>query len=212
MKKQNKNVPLLTKANYDLYKQNPGIQFVWKANPGACFKCQSLHNKHFTLNELEQIGRPHPNCLCRVVAALPTYESFPAPIFPWHEPGPISGPILPWNVPPEVDLKQNIKEAHSMSWWDFFQSVKNKGKWDYKQLAKMFEKFGNFNYAVTGRAAGFSTEVLLRAAGIAQRLAGTSRPEWGTPFDLSASSSYGDDPEDQRMIRQGSAFFDMLNK
>lgn len=41
-----------------------------------------------------------------------------------------------------------------------------------------------------------------RAAGWAQKEAGTSRPIWGNWWDL-PNSSFGDDPRDQKWINEG---------
>ena len=67
-------------------------------------------------------------------------------------------------------------------------------------------------YGAVGRAFGFSENTLLREAGRAQQAAGTSKPEWGDPgfrFNpFGGSGSYGDDPEDQMMIREGVRYYD----
>lgn len=58
--------------------------------------------------------------------------------------------------------------------------------------------FGNFHYGAVGHAAGITDGVLLRAAGGAQILAGTSSADFA---DYPGPDSYGDDPEDQTWIR-----------
>jgi RHS repeat-associated protein len=83
----------------------------------------------------------------------------------------------------------------------FYQQVRNRGPWDYKQLGKQYEDFGNFNYGVTGSALGIPDWLLLRAAGYASTKADRSRAKkwghwWGGP-------PYGDDPRDQQKIREG---------
>ena len=107
-------------------------------------------------------------------------------------------PPLP---PPGVDVNKNMCEArnHSDPRW-FYNQVRNKGPWDYKQRGSGYQDFGNFNYGATGNSFGFSDETLLRMAGWAQRQAGTSRPSWGKPW---GSPPYGDDPEDQKWIQWG---------
>ncbi len=104
-------------------------------------------------------------------------------------------------IPPNVDINENMDEARKCiepGW--FYNQVRNKGPWDYKQLGRQYENFGNFNFGATGCAFGLSSEILLRGAGWAQQRAGTSEPEngnwWGTP-------PYGDDPRDQEMIQRG---------
>nr|WP_234016592.1 polymorphic toxin type 44 domain-containing protein [Pseudomonas palleroniana] len=60
--------------------------------------------------------------------------------------------------------------------------------------------FGNFNYRVTGTVLGIPEGVLLRAAGAAQKAAGTSRAEFG---DWWGDAPYGDDQIDQHWIKEG---------
>lgn len=116
-------------------------------------------------------------------------------------------------VPPApvgVLIDENLKEAKErykffnganaflLGW--FYTKVKNKGDWDYKQRGSQYQEFGNFNYGATGEAAGISTEILLRAAGAAQSVAGTSSEEFGKWWE---SAPYGDDPMDQEWIKAG---------
>lgn len=126
------------------------------------------------------------------------------PTPPEPDPKPDPKPEPPNNQPPPsppgVNIFANMNEAkkHGIYW--FYTQVRNKGPWDYKQKGRQYQDFGNFNYGATGRAAGFSLETLLRAAGAAQIKAGTSKKEWGTP---SGGPPYGDDPADQELIRRG---------
>lgn len=117
-------------------------------------------------------------------------------------------PVPP--APVGVRIDDNLKEAKErnkffngangflLGW--FYTKVKNKGDWDYKQRGSQYQEFGNFNYGATGVAAGISTEILLRAAGAAQTVAGTSSEEFGKWWD---SAPYGDDPMDQEWIKAG---------
>lgn len=115
--------------------------------------------------------------------------------------------------PANVDIMKNIEMAKS-SWSPFWfrNQVKNKGPWDFKQQGQQYENFGNFHYGVVGRAFGFSETVLLREAGRAQQAAGTSLSEWGSPGwrinPWGGSGAYGDDPADQKMIKEGIRYFD----
>jgi hypothetical protein len=88
--------------------------------------------------------------------------------------------------------------AFLYSW--FYEQVRNRGPWDYKQISRGYEDFGNFNYGATGTACGFSEMILLRAAGFAQSRAGTSNPELGTWY---GAAPYGDDHNDQYWIKEG---------
>lgn len=115
-------------------------------------------------------------------------------------------------------IEDNAKEAMrlqtaSMLWgaWifsdtDLYNSVRNGGKWDYKQRGGEWEDFGNFNYGVVTGAYGLSLETSLRGAGWAQQRAGTSdEKEWG---DWRGGPPYGDDPKDQAEIRRGRLYYD----
>ncbi|MNM55704.1 hypothetical protein D3C81_668520 [compost metagenome] len=115
------------------------------------------------------------------------------------------------SAPPGISLEQNLKEsaaqknyfknggtAFLFSW--FYAKVRNRGDWDYKQRGREFASFGNFNYGAVGAAAGISEAVLLRAAGAAQTVAGTSQAEFDKWW---ADAPYGDDPIDQAWIKAG---------
>jgi hypothetical protein len=106
----------------------------------------------------------------------------------------------PKNIPPGVNMEQNVREAQKMSPLDFYNAVKSGGKWDYKTQGKQYEDFGNYNFGMTGRATGFSEDTLKRGAGAYQIKSGTSNPQWGWPW---GKSPYGDDPNDQRWIGEG---------
>jgi len=105
-------------------------------------------------------------------------------------------------APPNVDVDENMNAARKC--WNpiwFYNQVRNKGPWDYKQLKNgPYENFGNFNFGVTGCAFGFPSEILLRGAGWAQQRAGTSKKKFGNWWD---EPPYGDTPKDQEMIQRG---------
>ena len=115
----------------------------------------------------------------------------------------------PKNVPPGVSIDANVKKAKSMSHYDFYNAVKTGGKWDYKKLDKKYQDFGNYNYGLTGRAAGYSEELLRRVAGGYQIISGTSKSKWGWPWGL---PPYGDDPTDQYWINEGIKDFSILKE
>lgn len=110
-------------------------------------------------------------------------------------------------------IRNNIAEARRHSYgrnmappqtylW-FYQKVRNKGPWDYKQFNPYWAEFGNFNYGATGTAAGIPENILLMAAGSAQLRAKTSDPLWGYPWQ---NPPYSDDPKDQAAIKEGIAY------
>jgi hypothetical protein len=105
-----------------------------------------------------------------------------------------------------------------MNW--FYNQVRNKGPWDYKQQGKRdgrnYQDFGNFNFGATGIATGlFNETVLLAEAGRAQIAAGTSKPEWGYPPSFRhprGQPPYGDDPDDAAQIKKGVAYYDAVKR
>lgn len=111
---------------------------------------------------------------------------------------------------PSMDFDRNLEEArqHAHDPWPlkllwFYSRVHNKAPWDYKQHGERYRDFGNLHYGAIGAAADIPDWLLLRAAGAAQKKAGTSRPEFGSPL---GDPPYGDDPLDQDWIAQGAAF------
>lgn len=115
------------------------------------------------------------------------------------------------NVPPSIDLNENALEAKNhffkLEW--FYNKVKNKGAWDYKQKDSKYENFGNFHYGLMGKIAGISDTTLLKAAGWAQKRAGTSKESWGDSGipGIGGKPPYGDDPVDQYWIKQGIEYY-----
>ncbi len=111
--------------------------------------------------------------------------------------------------PADYSLKNNIELAQTYAsthtpleiyHW-FYEMVKNKGVWDYKQIdLNKYQELGNWNYGAVGAALGIPEEVLQRAAGYAQWKAGTSDPSFGNWW---GSYPYGDDPSDQEAILDG---------
>jgi len=112
----------------------------------------------------------------------------------------------PASQPPSNSVDDNIDKASTMKKTDFYNAVRNGGAWDYKQQDRSYENLGNFNYGATGKAAGFSSNILERAAGVAQQKAGTSDPSWSTP---TGKKPYGDDPADNHWINQGIQYYNI---
>ncbi|MFN7609956.1 MAG: polymorphic toxin type 44 domain-containing protein, partial [bacterium] len=67
-----------------------------------------------------------------------------------------------------------------------------------------YEDFGNFNFGATAAAMGLTLAQAQMGAGWAQRRAGTSAPEFGSPW---GGPPYGDAPEDQRQIELGHRYY-----
>ena len=74
------------------------------------------------------------------------------------------------------------------------------------ELANQTEyvEYSNFNFGLTGIAAGVHEEVLLRMAGWHQEKAGLIRKEWGNWL---GDPPYGDDPDEHDLIKQGILFY-----
>lgn len=109
----------------------------------------------------------------------------------------------PSDVPIGVDIYKNIAEAKEMSYSQWYNAVRNGGKWDYKQRGSKFENFGNYNFGLTARAVGIPGNIPNRGAGWAQGQAGTSDSSWGHWLDWPSNTSFGDDPIDQKWINEG---------
>ncbi|RFM27218.1 hypothetical protein DXN05_16830 [Deminuibacter soli] len=128
----------------------------------------------------------------------------------------------------EWDLKNNQKTIYGLA------NAFDKGKESKTQFAFQGSNYtapdlGNYHYGATGKVFGFfmfTEEFLLQQAGSAQMKAGTSKPEWqryGTN-EISAGFGetrtvrgdmlppYGDDPDDQKMIKQGFRYYDNNKK
>lgn len=107
-------------------------------------------------------------------------------------------------------LNTNIEQSKSKKWYNpndaiwFYNQVRNKGPWDYKQKDKKNENFGNFNFGANANAMGWPREVAKMGAGIAQKIAGTD----GNNTWL---NSYWDDPNDQNLIDLGYDYYDKVN-
>lgn len=117
---------------------------------------------------------------------------------------------LPVNGPGVGVVRNNMAEARKRgmsrnmalpdTYYWFYQKVRLKGPWDYKQFNPYWTDFGNFNYGASGTAAGIPAAILLKAAGWAQSRAKTSDPDWGNWY---GDPPYGDDYNDQYWIKEG---------
>ncbi len=111
-------------------------------------------------------------------------------------------------APPGTDINSNMQLADDK--WDpfwFYNQVRNKGPWDYKQQGGKYEDFGNFNFGATGYAFGFPLGILQRGAGWANQKADPSRKNLGSPW---GEYPYGDDPSDQEQIKSGSSYCECM--
>ena len=129
---------------------------------------------------------------------------------------------FPGAVPTGVSVEDNVARAlayqathttaETIEW--FYNVVRNNkdghlptagadASMDYKQLGGQYQDFGNFNYAVVGKALGFPDLLLKYGAGVAQgRANGKSLPE-SIIRSLLDPRNKGDNPEDQAIIQDG---------
>lgn len=114
----------------------------------------------------------------------------------------------PDSTPDDYNVDSNIEKASNMNIFEFYDSVKNGSEWDYKQEDSSYEDLGNFNYGATGSAVGLDDDTLERAAGLAQKIAGTSTEEFGSPL---GDEPYGDDPNDNYWINEGIKYYNIYN-
>ncbi len=122
----------------------------------------------------------------------------------------------------EWDLKNNTKTIYGLA------NSFDKGKDVKTQFSFQGENYtapdlGNYHYGATGKAVwAFSERELLEQAGKAQMAAGTSKPEWqkyartgyeigagyySPPNKMEMQPPYGDDPQDQEMIKRGFNYY-----
>src|SRR5262249_35021507 len=60
---------------------------------------------------------------------------------------------VPRNVPPNMDIVANMREARSMTAREFVDAVKSGGKWDFKRYGRSeYEDFGNWHFGVMIRS------------------------------------------------------------
>ncbi len=85
-----------------------------------------------------------------------------------------------------------------------YKFTKNGSLLDFKQEGALYQDYGNFTFGAVGSALDIDDAILLRGAGWAQTRAGTSNPEYGSPYGL---APYGDDPIDQKYIEYGITYY-----
>ena len=129
-------------------------------------------------------------------------------VYALNDPVNLSDPLglkPPRNIPPTVDICKNLRDSERMSTSEWIKLVKQRGPWDYKRQGRIYEDFGNYNYAITARAQGFSPDAIRRAAGLVQVLQGTNDVRDGRPYLF---APYGDDPFDQAWINEAIKDYD----
>jgi RHS repeat-associated protein len=82
-----------------------------------------------------------------------------------------------------------------------FWDVASGASWDYKQLGPQYEKFGNFNFGATGRAAGYSAAWLKTGSTYAH-----VKSHWF--LDVFSMENVGNEAIDHAVIDEGVAYYD----
>ena len=109
-----------------------------------------------------------------------------------------------------TDICDNIRMAKQLGIIDFYDKVRSGGEWDFKLRDKdhtKYEDFGNYHFAVVGRAAGWSPDTIRKGAGAYSIYSGTSPEGSGWPWPF-GQPPYGDDFIDHAWINQGIKDFD----
>lgn len=110
---------------------------------------------------------------------------------------------VPYNkLPVGLDFRKNIKEARTMANVEFANAFTREGKWNMRHTYKNsglirddLTNLGNYNYGLTGAAAGYPTKLLHFAGAMDQYFEGKQKEEdglWPT-----------DNPDDTFWINRG---------
>ena len=101
------------------------------------------------------------------------------------------------------DIKHNLSTIYGIG-------AAEKSSFKFGNSFVEAQDLGNFHYGATGKATGIFPEwFMLYKAGRAQINGDTSRPEWQQGL---FTPPYGDDPRDQKWIKQGFQHYDRRSK
>ena len=127
-----------------------------------------------------------------------------------------------------VNPQDFYEEVKSNGEWDFKANMKtiygigNDGKTQFSFGKNKMESqdIGNHHFGVVAKGYGFPEDFTLRYAGQYQIKSGTSRPEWqktetvltgatygGTIYSKILIAPFGDDPRDQKYIKEGFKYY-----
>lgn len=124
-------------------------------------------------------------------------------------------------APPGVNIDENIWEAEEHTAYSLsgdiwlYNHVHGGAQWDFKQLGKEYEDFGNFHYGAVGAAMGYTLDTLQRMAGWAQIRAGSANGTFGenpglfgSMFGVGGVAPFRDDTRDQAQIVKGYEYYE----
>ncbi len=116
------------------------------------------------------------------------------------------GLVPPQNIPPSVSIQENVNYAlrTGLPLSELPELFGRSGMWDYKVACDDYDDFGNYNYGLTMRAAGYTEIQILGLAGLYHTLTGEGSGE-GIPF---IKSPHNDTWVSQYWIKEGIKDYD----
>ena len=118
------------------------------------------------------------------------------------------------------DLKNNESTIYGLAYKYQKQNITGKTTFLFEEKEMSAPDVGNYHFGVVGLANDkFSETTLLKQAGQAQINSDKSKPEWQPTYTYNVRTAdgiqqrtemlppYGDDPEDQKMIKEGFEFY-----
>ncbi|MEZ4308858.1 MAG: type VI secretion system tip protein TssI/VgrG [Polyangiaceae bacterium] len=124
--------------------------------------------------------------------------------------------LPPVEVPPGVDIDENVGDAESDSWYEpdkpegMAEKARKGGPWHPERWGPTFREFGLFHLGLMARASGLPLPVLLRQAGRLHEGEHGRSEERGDPGNglWGGKAPYGNAPEAAELLRRGAAFYD----
>lgn len=122
------------------------------------------------------------------------------------------------SIQDNIDRAKEYQDTHTqvetINW--FYKQVRNnkdnhlsiEESMDYKQINRAYADFGNYNYAIVGKALGFSDETLKTMAGFAQQRSNGNNYVDSLKIAFEDNINFGDNPEDQILIKKALSIAD----
>ncbi|QJB57022.1 polymorphic toxin type 44 domain-containing protein [Pseudodesulfovibrio sp. zrk46] len=194
----------------------------FKPKPHACEKCQAMKDVWFE----RKPAQIHPNCKCELeqFEAISTDASRDIVVPPGVDieanlaearrkakecrnkadqiisalEAKVKRVINDFSLPDSLRKTSAEAVAFYLKCEWVYEKFQNDGKYDYKQIDKRYQAFGNYHYGLYTNAMKLNATFAQVAAGYAQFRAGTWEPEF--------YSTWLDDPADNGAIRKGQAY------